>query len=118
MTHVMVDLETLGTTAGSVILSIGAVVFSQREGLGATYDRVISERSCLAAGLTTDPATITWWNGLPNDAQETLKLARCDAAVHLEKVLREFARWLAAECDGPAKISAFLPAPARSAATE
>lgn len=62
MTHIMVDLETLGLTPGSVIRSIGAVAFDPLSGkLGAEFYANIQEASCLEAGLTVDPATLTWW---------------------------------------------------------
>jgi len=60
MRHIMVDIESLGTQPGSVILSIGAVVFG-KTGMGETFYRNINILSQLLAGLTTDPETIAWW---------------------------------------------------------
>jgi hypothetical protein len=58
----MIDIETLGTTPGSLILSVGAVCFDQR---GVHHDKkaewVIDPASCTAVGLTIDPATVAWW---------------------------------------------------------
>lgn len=60
---VMIDIETLGTAPGSVILSIGAVAFVRdrmpedwRE-----FSSVISVESSKSCGLTTDQSTIDWW---------------------------------------------------------
>lgn len=55
ITNIMLDLETLGTCPGSVILQIGAV--RSNNGL----ERTITIDSCLRAGLTVDGDTIGWW---------------------------------------------------------
>ena len=63
--HVMIDIETAGTAPGSAILQIGATVFScnSEEPLAIpNFYASISLDSCLAAGLTTDPATLAWWD--------------------------------------------------------
>lgn len=60
--HCMVDIETLGTRPGSVILSIGAVMFDPATGeLGETFYVNIDRASCEALGLTVDQATLDWW---------------------------------------------------------
>lgn len=59
--HVMVDLETLGLTPDSVILSLGAVEFSHN-----TVDPVTYYRQCSIECQTNrriDPSTLTWWIG-------------------------------------------------------
>jgi hypothetical protein len=62
MLDVMLDLETLGTTPGSAIVAIGAVEFDmQNLVLGARFYATISLKSCVQAGLTIDPDTVTWW---------------------------------------------------------
>lgn len=57
---VMLDLETLGTAPGCVILAIGAVYFGP-DGLGCEFSRVITRESCRSVGLWEDPATLAWW---------------------------------------------------------
>ncbi|MCB2107006.1 MAG: 3'-5' exoribonuclease [Rhodobacteraceae bacterium] len=59
----MMDLETMGTRPGSVILSIGAVTFDPKTGdIGsAPFYATITSASCIDAGLTVDPATRKWW---------------------------------------------------------
>jgi len=64
MSHVMIDIETLGTEPGCTVLSIGAVAF--RPDLpDATEDvefyRTISLESCQDAGLKIDAGTLQWW---------------------------------------------------------
>jgi hypothetical protein len=58
--HVMVDIETLGTRSGSVVVSIGAVQFSDA-GFGASFYRSIDVFDSLMHGLVIDPETVEWW---------------------------------------------------------
>ena len=59
-TQIMIDLETLGTTPGSVILSIGAVSFGEGSIIDLFYER-IDPQSCVALGMHMDVATVLWW---------------------------------------------------------
>ncbi len=68
--HVMLDLETLGTEPGCVVLQIGAVEFDLFTGeTGRTYKADISIKSCLDAGLTIDPDTMCWWMQQSDEAK-------------------------------------------------
>ena len=78
MQNVMLDLETLGTKPGCVILSIGAVCFDQNTGLGDTFYAEIHGKSCLEAGLTVDPDTADWWEAREPEAKKLLE--RCGNA--------------------------------------
>lgn len=60
MNNVMIDIETLGTAANSVILSIGAVQFGP-DGLGNEFYTAIDIDSCLNSGLQVDGRTVAWW---------------------------------------------------------
>lgn len=75
MMDVMLDLETLGTAPGSVILSIGAVMFD-RNGLGTEFYTVINQMSCMDAGLKTDPDTLAWWTQQSPEARQVLEDSR------------------------------------------
>ena len=69
-TNVMIDIETLGLTPGSSILSIGAVYFTTNDkysdsrfyspipSLYITIDRF----SCSVLGLTQEVSTLLWWD--------------------------------------------------------
>jgi hypothetical protein len=72
MNHIMLDLETFGTKPGSVIRSIGAVVFCLDGSMGPEFYHNIDEGSCVAAGLTKDPATVKWWSQQSKEAQDSL----------------------------------------------
>lgn len=62
MTHVMLDIETLGTAPGCVVLSIGAVKFNLQGEIGATFACQLNIADQLERGLTIDPATLIWWS--------------------------------------------------------
>jgi hypothetical protein len=63
MKHVMVDLETLGTTPDSVILSIGAVRFCLDTGKvdDKAFYASVSVDSNLALGRKLSEDTLVWW---------------------------------------------------------
>jgi DNA polymerase III epsilon subunit-like protein len=82
MKHMMLDLETLGTVPGCVVLSIGAVEFDPSDGLGAEFHAAISVDDCgMDYGLTVDPLTEQWWERQSKEAR--------DAAFGGSCVLRE-----------------------------
>ena len=90
MNDVMIDLETLGTLPGSVILSIGAVMFDPldpRGTIGQTFYRVVSQASCLAAGLTTSASTLEWWSMQNAEARKVLAQSQSDEAWELTDAL-------------------------------
>lgn len=60
--NIMLDLETLGTTAGSVILTVGAVEFDN-DGARERLYRRISLKDSLLYGFTVDADTLKWWMG-------------------------------------------------------
>ena len=74
---VMVDIETLGTRPGSIILSIGAVAFAPEHGLRGAFHQIVNTDSCRVHGLTEDPATVKWWDDQSPEAQRTKIEAEC-----------------------------------------
>lgn len=84
MRHAMVDIETLGTRPGSVILSIGAVRFDE-SGLGEQFYRAIDVFDSLMHGLVVDPDTVGWWREQSAVARGALK-----PALPLREVLAGF----------------------------
>jgi hypothetical protein len=89
LVDVMIDIETMGTTPGSAILSIGAVMFGPA-GLGDEFYAPISLASCMASGLTIDPGTVAWWMKQSDAARAA---AFRDAAESLAAVLAQFTCW-------------------------
>lgn len=85
MSHVMVDIETLGTKPGSVILSIGACRFDE-DGVGGRFYRAIDVFDSLMHGLKVDEATVGFWRLQSPEARGVLKPAH-----YLLDVLADFA---------------------------
>lgn len=79
MAHVMIDLETLGTQPGSVILSIGAVLFDPSKPVGEClvkdFYSVVSRQSCEAAKLEVSQDTLDWWEKQSPEARAVLTQA-------------------------------------------
>lgn len=91
MKHTMIDLETMGVSAGCAIMSIGAVEFDpDSQTLGRTFYRVIDLQSCLDAGLRIDARTLYWWMEQSNQAREALSKDK----EPFRDVLEAFTRWL------------------------
>lgn len=67
--HAMVDLETLGTRAGDVILSIGAVVFDM-SGITDEFYVAISPSDSKAMGFKAQKSTVEWWGKQAPEAQQ------------------------------------------------
>lgn len=66
MTHVMVDLETLGIKPGCVIASIGACVFGPN-GIGETFYVVID---IAKSHGDLDVSTVKWWLNQSDGARQ------------------------------------------------
>ena len=71
MRHLMLDLETLGTTPGCVVLSIGAVEFDLN-GIKGEFHAHIDTDSSTALGLQVDARTAMWWIDQSKEAQNAL----------------------------------------------
>lgn len=71
----MIDLETFGTTPGSVIRSIGAIEFDPyKPGVfGNTFYQNINSESQEKLGQTKDQTTVDWWARQDKAAQEVLE---------------------------------------------
>ena len=92
MNHLMIDLETLGTAADSVILSVGAVKFD-------LYSTDIDDRgfygsisidSNFDAGRRVSEDTLLWWLKQPAAAQAVF----FENKLPLEQVLVDLSDWI------------------------
>jgi len=105
--RVMLDIETLGTDPGCVILQVGAVRFG-RDGIGAEFDESPDIVSCELNGLTIDAETLRWW--MAQDHNDEMLLD----GRGLELVLSDFADWYGDAdelwCKGPDFDAAILNA--------
>ena len=70
MKSIMFDIETLGTTANSIILSIAAVKFEFGNDNTEVYSVSIDPKSSKKYGMISNPSTIQWWK---DQRQEALK---------------------------------------------
>lgn len=86
--HVMVDVETMGQSAGSALVSLSGVVFEVDGSLGDSFHRVIDLASCMTFGLRIEPSTVYWWLDQGQAARDGLK-----GGQNLIDVLRAFSEW-------------------------
>ncbi len=97
MRNVMVDIETLGSRPGSIILSIGAVEFSNEAVGGRIFFRRISIGSSILAGFTMDESTVKWWTEQSREAQD--KSFYCPGGAYVGAALRDFAAYVSSDKD-------------------
>ena len=84
MTNCMIDIETLGTHADSVMLTIGAIQFDLESGdIGMSFSRTVDIEDQLKKGRGITGDTLKWWL---QQNPETLKL-NMRAPVPLESAL-------------------------------
>lgn len=88
MSHIMLDIETLGTRTGSLITSIGAVRFNNAVIIAQFYER-IDPRSGLDLGLTMDVDTVMWWMQQGEEARMELT----KPGQPITEVLARFSEW-------------------------
>jgi len=94
MNEAMVDIETLGTEPGCVILSIGATMFDPRgQGHGDTFYCNIDVGSSLEAGFTFSESTLKWWGEQSRQAVD--QLGSDNVAIH--SALIAFDKWYRAQ---------------------
>lgn len=90
MTHVMVDLETLGVVPGCMIVSIGAVVFGNVLGK-EFYQPIHVGAEGSRFGLHSSKQTEEWWAKQSPEARAVFTDPRC---MRLDKALAAFNDWL------------------------
>lgn len=87
MNNVMLDLETMGTSSNSAIISIGAVEFNLSTGeTGEEFYREIDLKSCVKVGLDIDADTLMWWMKQSDEARAKVS----NGGSELFSVLRSF----------------------------
>lgn len=90
--HVMIDLETLGTSHDAVILSIGAVKFDpETNTISDRFHVGVEPESCVQWGLRMDPKTVMWWMGFEREAARNRLVAM--QKLDLPTVLEGFQMW-------------------------
>jgi DNA polymerase III epsilon subunit-like protein len=59
--HIMLDLETMGVSENSAIVSIGAYAFDFSVEFRSDFHIGVDLVSCEKAGLSVEADTVTWW---------------------------------------------------------
>ncbi|MEK7978950.1 3'-5' exonuclease [Klebsiella electrica] len=85
MDNIMIDMETLGVSVSSPIISIAAVFFGTDGSVGKTFYRVVDLKSALSHGQV-EPSTLAWWMSQSDEAR---KIFFDPNATSLDLVLRE-----------------------------
>ncbi|MBQ4924258.1 exonuclease [Citrobacter werkmanii] len=92
-THLMVDLETMGSGPDAPIVSIGAVYFDPSTGnTGAEFYQVVSLESSMSFGMKPDASTIHWWLKQSSEARSAILV---DEALGLRETLELLADFIA-----------------------
>lgn len=86
--HVMIDLETMGTTPDSAIVSIGAVVFDPRYGI-VTDNTFYMELDWEGQNRNINQDTVDWWSKQTDEAK-----AAHYGLDELDEALTLLAQWL------------------------
>lgn len=85
--NVMIDLETIGTKPGCVVLTIGACTLDLSENF---YDKISVESSSEGFLMKKDLGTLEWWSKQdPAAMQEAFS-----GTAALDAVLKKFSLWL------------------------
>lgn len=91
MNDVMIDLETLDTSASAAILSIGACRFNEDEIDNDGFYRIVTIQSNIDEHRTISGKTLAWWMDQGDKAK---KVFTAPDAVPLSEALDELREWL------------------------
>lgn len=100
MKHVMIDLETLGTSPGCSILSIGATTFGCTTQQREQFYVKVSRESCISVGLKEDSNTLNWWMKQSSRVREEA----FSGAVDISMALVQFKAYIVS-LDSPAGVT-------------
>lgn len=93
MKHCMLDLETLGTRPGCIVLSIGAVMWDNT-GVGEGFYCVLSVEDQEKYDLVCSHDTMRWWEKQTPEARKVLDDAQNLATSRVLSIgLQEFSDW-------------------------
>jgi len=92
--HVMLDLETAGSSADAAILTIGAVKFDA-ENFRVTdqFHQAIDPKTAYRYGGRFEPDTVLWWMSSKQDEARKMLMAKLNDAQDFEGVLHGFSDW-------------------------
>lgn len=90
MMNIMFDLETLGTSANSIILSLAAVKFEFGSDKTEVYSVNIDPKTSKKYGMISNPATIQWWKEQKPEALKSLMINQ----ISIEEALDGFTEFV------------------------
>lgn len=93
MTHVMIDLETMGTRPNAPIISIGAVAFNHSAISPHSFYVNIDLSSSVNQGAVICADTLMWWLAQSDAARSALTTDTFDVTPALESFATWLARW-------------------------
>lgn len=100
--HIMLDLETMGNSSDSAIVSIGAVVFDPTTGdLGQEFECHIDLESSEKFGVI-DSSTVKWWL---QQSDEARKATFGKPGISIGSALHQFNDWLLSVDAKPNKLA-------------
>lgn len=89
--NLMIDMETLGVTPGSAILTIGACLFDDK--IGHQFYQPVTLKSQIRYGFTIDPETVNWWSKQNKIAQDAA-FGRPKKERSIKQALLTFSNWI------------------------
>ena len=93
MNHIMLDIETMGTSTNAAIMAIGACYFDPATGeIGDTFHQQVD----ITSNGKIDASTVIWWMKQSDDARS--KFYNNDKAGHINAVLADFANFVKLNC--------------------
>ena len=93
MTHIMLDLETMGNSSNAAIVAIGAVKFDVANGITDTFYLKVDLESAVALGGKMDPSTVIWWLGQNAEARKEMQ----NGGLRIMQALVQFSDWVGDE---------------------
>lgn len=90
--QVALDLETLGTSPDSIILSIGAVAVCETTGERRKFYSPCSIES--QDNRTVSQSTLRWWEKQSDEARKALDDARAPDCTTLQQALTQLTNWI------------------------
>lgn len=95
--HIMLDIETMGNSSYSSIVSIGAVKFDINTGdTGDEFYINIDLQSCIDLGLGISASTVMWWMEQSDEARKGLTSGN---VVSITEALKMFAEFCDEDCE-------------------
>jgi exodeoxyribonuclease VIII len=101
--HLMIDIESMGTHANAPIVSIGAVLFDPATGQqGAEFYKAISLKSAMAWGAEPEAETILWWLKQSAEARSAIAM---DDTIPLDDALLQLTEFICENAaNGPGNV--------------